>query len=51
MQFFNPALRDEVSWIYGAWALFLLIFGFGHRGGFRAFTSFVRVFRKHVLNR
>jgi len=51
VQFIRPELRDEVSWIYGAWALFLVLFGFGHRGGFRAFTTFVRVFRKHVLGR
>ena len=49
VQFFEPSLRDEVSWIYGAWAVFLLVFGFGHRGGFRAFTNFIRVFRRHVL--
>jgi cation:H+ antiporter len=51
VQFIRPELRDEVSWIYGAWALFLVIFGFGHRGGFRAFTTFIRVFRKYVLGR
>ena len=50
VQFFNPSLRDEVAWIYGAWTAFLIIFGFGHRGGFRAFTSFVRVFRRYILN-
>ncbi len=49
VQFFNPSLRDEVSWIYAAWALFLFVFGFGHRGGFRAFTNFVLVFRRYVL--
>ena len=51
VQFIRPTLRDEVSWIYGSWALFLLIFGLGHRGGFRAFTAFGRVFRRHVFPR
>jgi cation:H+ antiporter len=51
VQFIRPELRSAVAWIYGAWALFLFVFAFGHRGGFRAFTSFVRVFRRYVLRR
>ncbi len=50
VQFFNPSLRDEVGWIYAAWTLFLIVFGFGHRGGFRAFTNFILVFRRYVLS-
>ncbi len=49
VQFLRPGLRDEVSWIYGLWTLFLFVYGFGHRGGFRAFTAFRHVFRRHVM--
>ena len=50
VQFLKPELREEVSWIYGTWTLLLVVFGFGHRGGFRVFSTFSRVFSRNVLH-
>jgi hypothetical protein len=50
VQFLRPSLRDEVSWIYATWTLLLIVFGLGHKGGFRVFGTFVRVFFRDVLH-
>lgn len=51
VQFFVPALREEITYIYGAWALFetaMLIKNFHHRN---AFTIFHRLFREHFFKK
>ena len=46
-QFLRPSLRDEICWIYGTWAFFILVTGVADRSGFRAPRLFMELFRVH----
>jgi cation:H+ antiporter len=46
-QFLRPSLRDEICWIYGTWAFFILVTGVADRSGFRAPRLFLELFRVH----
>jgi cation:H+ antiporter len=51
LQFFVPSIREEIIWVYGAWALWETVMLTIHFRSRNAFRSFVHVSRETVFKR